>query len=401
MIVADANIPCVQELFGEFGDIRRVGGREISPKDVQNADVVLVRSVTRVDAKLLANSTVRFVGSATIGTDHVDLEYLHKERIAFAYAPGSNADSVSDYVMAALLRLAIRKGERLRGKKVGIVGVGEIGGRLAERLPSFGSDVLLNDPPRQESENAGDCSRDFRPLGDVLQSADVVTLHVPLVLEGLHPTYHLIDESRLKQFKPGAWLINTSRGAVVDNDALARSLRDRRGPAGVVLDVWENEPEPNAELVSRADLATPHVAGYAYDAKIRGARMLYRALRDFLRHPFDQFETENTYEIPQNETFFDPCLGNSGRRVRIAAPDPLLPETEWHDMFVRSMYDIERDHTALRAIVRPEAVDGSRFAALRRDYPLRREFASHFVAEAMVPAERRLVVEQAFRVNLG
>jgi len=405
VIVADESIPCVPELFGRFGEIRRISGRDIRRADLSDAHVLLVRSVTTVNRALLEGSRVQFIGSATIGIDHVDVEYLRSAGITFAYAPGSNADSVAEYVTAAILRLCIRRAERLRGQKVGIVGAGEIGGRLAVRLRLMGFDVLLNDPPRETALWEAGRKSDFRELGEVLTEADIVSLHVPLVYDGPHPTIHLFDQSRLEQMKPGSWLLNTSRGAVVDNSALLRSLQESRGPAAVVLDVWENEPEPNADLVQKVDLATPHIAGYALDAKVRGTYVLYDALRHHLGfednsvtpHPGE--EASRRSDMPSQ--IATPCMkGLKSRPLLIGAPDPLLPDTEWMDMFARHMYDIEEDDRAMRSIIGRRGIDAASFSSLRSNYRTRREFSIHSVPKSMLRRERRLVVEQTFRVGL-
>ncbi len=401
IIVADENIPCVIDLFGSIGDVRLIGGREIQPRDVRHADVLLVRSVTSVNRTLLADSRVRFVGSATIGTDHVDLDYLRAAGITFAHAPGSNADSVVEYVACALLRLSVRKSEPLRGKKMAIVGVGAIGSRLADRLPALGIQVLLNDPPRLAKEGPYAGKSNFRSLNEVLQDADIVSLHVPLVHGGSHPTFHMIDERCLRQLKPSAWLLNTARGSVIDNGALVRSMRNNRQPAAVVLDVWENEPEPDPDLVRRVDIATPHVAGYALDAKLRGVSALFRAMHAFLSgdEPAETSLSNKTrpLDVASRELAL-PCIEEEP--IAVGAPDPTIPETEWLDMFVRRMYDIERDHVSMMGTLSEGGIDGACFSRLRREYPIRREFATYTAPKSMVPLEQREAVGKAFRVSL-
>ena len=249
IVLADENIANASEIFDRLGEVRTFPGRSLSPDALVGATVLLVRSVTRVDASLLSGSDIRFVGSATIGTDHIDENYLRRAGIAFAHAPGSNADSVAEYVIASLLRLCVRHRRRLHGMCVGIVGCGAIGGRLARRLPRLGVDVQLNDPPLADQHEGQGLEHDFRSLEDVLRHSDVVTLHVPLTHDGRYPTVHLIGDEQLRMLKNGSWLMNTSRGAVLDNDALKRALfRDAR-PSCTVLDVWEGEPEPDAEVV--------------------------------------------------------------------------------------------------------------------------------------------------------
>lgn len=386
IVLADENITHAPAVFKRLGEVRTFHGQALSRDDLDGATVLLVRSVTRVDASLVAGSSIRFVGSATIGTDHVDVDYLRKAGIAFAHAPGSNADSVVEYVMASLLRLCVRTGRRLRGRRVGIVGCGQIGRRLARRLPHLGVEVLLNDPPLADEYERQGRRHAFRSLEHVLRRSDVVTLHVPLERQGEHPTMHLIGDAELRTMKSGAWLINSSRGPVVDNGALKRALAGEDGLARAVLDVWEGEPQPDVELVRQVDIATPHIAGYAYDAKLRGTWMLYRALRSFLGE-------KDPGEMPLE-------LAGVPMRVPMGAPDPSLPEEEWLDLLVRGMYDVGRDDGALRSIAKSGPIDGARFAGLRRDYPIRREFSVHSLPISSVPVERRAAVEKGLGLLL-
>jgi len=400
--VADENIPCVPELFGRFGKVRQLAGRDLYIHNLRDADVLLVRSVTAVNRALLHGSSVKFVGSATIGTDHIDLPYLTESDIAFAHAPGSNADAVADYVTAAVFRLAVRRGEVLQNKVVGIVGAGEIGGRLARRFTAMGNRVLLNDPPLEAARQTEGQGHDYLTLDKVLKEADIVSVHVPLVYDRPHPTFHLLDEYRLGRLKRGSWFVNTSRGSVVDNNALVKCLRDRAAPAAVVLDVWEHEPEPDPELVRRVDLATPHIAGYALDAKIRGAKQLYEAFRQYIgnkdREDEGSVTSGRTLSHARAVSFADECT--DCHPVKTGVPDPILPQTDWLDMFVRHMYDIEADDDAMRGIAGCKDTDGPGFSLLRRNYPMRREFAAHFVPRSMVPVDRQHVVEQAIGVRL-
>lgn len=385
-ILADENIVNAQGAFGCIGDVHYFRGAALHRRDIGDSDVLLVRSVTRVDRSLLEGSDVRFVGSATIGTDHVDTDYLREAGITFAYAPGSNADSVAEYVTAALLRLCVRRSRPLRGLRVGIVGCGQIGGRLAERLPYLGVETLLNDPPLAEVLDRQGRMHTFMSLEDVLAEADAVTIHVPLERGGAHPTFHLIGAKELRRMAPETWLINTSRGPVVDNAALKRSLVERDSPAGVVLDVWEGEPEPDGELVARIDIATPHIAGYAYDAKLRGTWMLYRALRRFLGED-ELSDPTSSSDIVRTD-------------VPVGAPDPSLPEVEWLELLVRGMYDIGADDAALQRFGGGRRIEGARFAALRREYPMRREFSMHQLPRSSVPSDRHDAVERGLCIRM-
>lgn len=386
-ILADENIPRVEEAFGELGHVRKKQGREIVPADLGETDVLLVRSVTPVGPSLLDGKEVRFVGSATIGTDHVDRKYLDARGIPFAHAPGSNADSVADYVVVALLLLAQRRGTRLRGRTVGIVGCGNIGGRLAQRLDGLGMTVLRNDPPRAREAEAAGRSHEFLPLDRVLDEAEIVTLHVPLTPDGPHPTRSLVDATFFERMNEGAWVLNTSRGKVLDGDA----LRDARlhGPvAAAVLDVWENEPIPDPALVDAVDVATPHIAGYAYDGKVRGTAMLYQALCKHLG-------VEPSWEGP---AAISPL---SKDELDCHPPDPRLSDVQWLWHLARQAYDLPADDTALRrSMDRGAEARADAFTRLRTNYRRRRELQQHYVPKTAVPSAYQGSVEAGLTMTL-
>ncbi|MCH1930743.1 4-phosphoerythronate dehydrogenase [Shewanella sp. A25] len=280
-IVVDENMPFVEPLFGDLGDIVAVNGRTLTAEQVADADVLLVRSVTKVNAALLAsNQKLKFVGSATIGTDHVDLAYLAARNIPFSNAPGCNATAVGEFAFIAMLELAQRFDSPLKGKVVGIVGAGNTGTAAAKCLEAYGIEVLLNDPIK---EALGD-PRQFVSLDTIMQRADIISLHVPITRTGEHKTHHLFDEARLNALKPNTWLLNCCRGDVIDNAALIRVKR-QRDDLKLVLDVWEGEPNPLPELVALAEMATPHIAGYSLEGKARGTFMLYQKVCDLLTLP--------------------------------------------------------------------------------------------------------------------
>ncbi|MHC4912347.1 MAG: 4-phosphoerythronate dehydrogenase, partial [Planctomycetota bacterium] len=241
-IVADANIPFVRNCFSSLGEVEVVPGREITSNVIADADVLLVRSITQVDSDLLAGSSVRFVGTATIGFDHVRTDFLLSNNIGFASAPGSNANSAAEYVLAALLSVARKRKIQLEGKSIGIVGVGNVGSKVEKKAKALGMKVYLNDPPLQRQ--TGDAK--YLPL-EKLFGCDFITLHTPLTFEGIDKTFHLADERFFKLLKPACIFINTSRGAVVDTITLKGAIQSGKLGA-VVLDVWENEPNINIEL---------------------------------------------------------------------------------------------------------------------------------------------------------
>ena len=351
-IVADENIPCVREAFSTLGEVITVQGRSLSAAEVRDADVLLVRSVTRVGAGLLAGSRVRFVASATIGFDHIDLDYLAGHDIGFARAPGSNATSAAEYVLSCILVLL---GDRLRdpgGISVGIIGCGNVGSRVRHRLELLGMTCRVNDPPLQ-AQGGHD---DFVSLQEVL-SADIVTVHVPLVSGGTFPTRHLINDAFIDRLAHGAVLINTSRGAVCDCGALERRLQDRHD-LRVALDVWEGEPAIRTGLLEQVALGTPHIAGYSLDGKVRGTEMIYQAV---CRH-FGRTETWAAGSCLPAPVTMDVLAANR-------EPQEVVIEA------VLGCYDVRRDDAALRRILdMPGAERASCFDELRKSYPVRREF---------------------------
>jgi len=346
-IVADPNIPFVREAFGPLGEVRLVPGREIKAGAVHNADALLVRSVTPVNAALLDGSPVKFVATATIGTDHVDQAYLSTKGIGFASAQGSNANSVAEYVVAAMLEVAQRRKFRLRDQTLGVIGVGHVGSRVVHNAQALGMRVLQNDPPRQRMEKG----LHLVPLERLVAEADIITLHVPLTCEGADATFHLFDKDRLaliEHRKP--MLVNSSRGAAVDNKALLKAIDGERVGA-VVLDVWENEPNISPELLDVVDLGTPHIAGNSFDGKMNGTQMVYSALCYF-------FEIEPGWQ-PALPAASVPRIDLT---VSIGEDDE-----EALRRIARRIYDMAADDIALRKNILT-------FDKLRSEYPIRREF---------------------------
>ncbi|MDR3667352.1 MAG: 4-phosphoerythronate dehydrogenase, partial [Ignavibacteriaceae bacterium] len=274
-IIADENITLVQEAFSGLGDVFLYGGRDISNNILKDADVLLVRSITDVNKNLLEGTNVKFVGTATIGIDHVDTNYLSEKEIFFSDARGCNSDAVAEYVFTALLNLSIEQNFELKGKSIGVVGAGNIGSRIVRLAGALGMNVLQNDPPLKRQ--TGD--KRFLDL-DELMNVDIITFHVPLNMEGEDRTSHLFDHNKLNSLKDGAIIINASRGPVVDNDSLEMLISKKKFTS--VLDVWENEPLINMNLLLKIRFGTPHIAGYSYEGKINGTVILYNALCTFL-----------------------------------------------------------------------------------------------------------------------
>ncbi|HHX06157.1 MAG TPA: 4-phosphoerythronate dehydrogenase PdxB [Pseudomonas sp.] len=348
-ILADENIPML-EVFARHGQLRRVAGRSLDRAVLADAEVLLVRSVTQVDQALLAGSQVKFVGTCTIGTDHLDLQYLTQQGIGWASAPGCNARGVVDYVLGALLTLAERDGVDLSKRCYGVVGAGQVGQRLVQVLRGLGWQVLVCDPPRQQAEGG-----DYVDLATVLERCDVVSLHTPLTQQGEHPTFHLLGAEQLQSLQQGSWLINASRGAVVDNQAL-KQLLTQRHDLRVALDVWEGEPQVDAELAQRCDIASAHIAGYSLDGKIRGTSQIYQA---FCQH----------FALADSAAIEFPA--QSLLAMELAAHTPV---EEALRVICRAVYDPRSDDAAFRLSLQGDALTRrAAFDQVRKNYPVRRE----------------------------
>lgn len=360
-IVCSSNMPYANEAFSPLGDVRVLDGRSITAADVRDADILAIRSTTRVDRALLDGSRVRFVGTATIGTDHMDTAYLDENGIAWCYSPGCNANSVSEYFTAALLWLAEQKGMCLAGRTLGVVGVGNVGRRIVEKAQALGMRVRPNDPPRQrvEGDQPDEAAPPFVSLDDLLRSADVVSLHVPLATSGPDRTFHLADASLFERARPGLVFINAARGGVMATAALCDALESGR-VGHAVIDTWEGEPAYDHVLLDRAALGTPHIAGHSFEGKVMGTLMVYEAACRFLgREPAWRPEPLlPPAPVPELDV-------DAGGR----SDEAVLGE------IVRAVYDIEDDDRRLRAGRNADEQQRSaHFDGLRRNYPVRREF---------------------------
>ncbi len=357
-IVADSKIPFVREAFADVAEVVALDTQAITRDAVCDADALLVRSETTVDNALLHGSSVRFIGTATIGTDHVDTDYLEQQGIGFASAPGSNANSVAEYIVTALLVLSQRLGFALEGRTLGVVGIGNVGSIVVKYGQALGMKVLQNDHPLARATG----NPIYRSL-DELMDADIITIHVPLTRGGPDKTYHLFDEQRIALMKKGGILINTARGGVVETDAIKKALRSHHLHAGV-LDVWEKEPTIDTELLSLVTLGTPHIAGYSYDGKVNGTAIIHKAA-------CNHFGWRSTWTA-RNAL-------NQGAVAPITIPEGLsiVPGLL---AIIKRCYDIEEDDRALRRVVLlADSERGAYFRQLRVGYPVRREFSYHEV----------------------
>jgi len=356
--VVDENIPFAREAFSHLGSVTLLPGRAITRETLRKADALIVRSVTQVDADLLADTNVQFVGTATTGVEHIDREYLAARNIAFAAALGCNANAVAEYVLTSLLVTARARNLVLDGKTLGIIGAGRIGSIVAAKAPALGLRVLLHDPPLARATGDGR----YLPLAEILR-ADFITLHVPLTYDGPDATFHMIGADELAHMTPSAILINTARGEVVDNTALRETLT-KGTIGGAVMDVWEGEPSIDWDLLDRGTLGTPHIAGYSSDGKINGTVMVYHACCRFRG-------IEPVWAPPDPPAA--PAPG-SLPHLEFDAPGKNF-QTLAHDILT-TLYDLPADHARMRDILdAPEPRRPQAFDRLRRDYPHRREFA--------------------------
>lgn len=377
-ILADQNIPCVADAFQDLGEVTLMPGREISREHLTDCQCLVIRTVTRVDASLLDNTPVEFVATATIGTDHIDLDYLAEAEIGCSNAAGCNAEAASEYVISGLFALAQRKGFDPFQLKAGIVGYGNVGSRLYQKLDTLGIECLACDPPLQES---GATQSDFVDLDTILRDCNFISLHVPLTSAGKHPTFHLLDAERLQRVSVGSLLVNAARGEVVDNQALLNMLK-QRDDLLVFLDTWENEPNPLRELLQRVDLATPHIAGYSVEGRLRGTQMVLDAVSG---HFGLSSSWHMTQQLPPDQELI------------VQASDSSL--SAWNGLF-HQHFNIWRDHDALIA---GGNLDDESFAqhfdALRRVYPDRLEYERFIVQQQDSGLAAEALQELGFRTG--
>ena len=348
-IVADENLAFTEYFFADFGEIQQAAGRTLTHADVKDAEALLVRSVTQVNAELVQDTKLKFVGSATIGTDHLDIAALEQCNIAWSNAAGCNAQAVAEYVITALLHLKPELINANDSFTLGIIGLGNVGSRLAVMAKLLGWKVIGHDPfvQREQIEQVD--------LNTLLKTADAISTHVPLTKTGNHPTYHLINAEALAQMKPTAILINSARGPVVEESALIVDIQQTQ--RAVVLDVFEHEPEISEQLLNLIRLVTPHIAGYSLEGKARGTQMIYDAFCSTFNYPATkQFETQ----LPVCEPYF------KERDLKAVLKQ-----------YLTQIYDIARDDANLRACLKDGKVEQKAFDYLRKTYPLRREWAAH------------------------
>lgn len=352
-IVCDSHIPFLESVLEPYAHVVYLPGTEITSNDVRDADALIVRTRTKCDASLLNGSKVRFIATATIGYDHIDTQWCESHGISWINAPGCNSWSVQQYLGSLLVNLSRDFGFTFKDKTIGIVGVGNVGSKVARLAALLGFRVLLCDPPRAKREGAGA----FVSLDEIISQSDIITLHVPLIRDGENPTFHLFDSVRMKSLNENQILINTSRGEVIDCNALKKVLKEQRIRAAA-LDVWENEPQIDSELLKLLYSGTPHIAGYSLDGKATGTMMCIQALGRFFDLPCQNWEVDDI-PTPAQPTEF--TIDVSGKKPQEVLADAII-----------YTYDILKDDSTLRA-------DIGSFEKQRSNYPVRREFPAFCV----------------------
>jgi erythronate-4-phosphate dehydrogenase len=351
-IVVDENI-AFPECFEFFGNVIKVKGREISNPILKECDFLIVRSVTRVDENLLKNTRVKFVGTTTSGFEHVDIDFLSRNKIHFAVASGCNSFAVSEYVITSIAKLLSDSQEQFIDKTVGIVGYGNIGTKVAKMCQVLGMKIKINDPPLNRTDKT------FKSvsLNEIL-NCEIITLHVPLTFQDEDKTINLFDEN-LQTIKENSILINTSRGGVVNELKLLEVLNQKK--IKLVTDVWINEPDVNIDLLAESDIATPHIAGYSIEGKVNGTKMIFEQLNNFLGTNYK----------------FDFLINHQGKEI-IKFDDDISPKSIYE--LLKRIYNIERDSSTMkRMLIMKSEEKKIFFDELRKNYPHRKSFNDYLI----------------------
>lgn len=374
-IIVDNKIPYIKGVFEPYAEVVYLPGNLTTAEVVKDADALVTRTRTICSEEVLNGSKVKFIATATIGFDHIDIDYCRRAGIEWVNAPGCNAESVNQYIASALFSYARRKQLLLKGKTIGVVGVGQVGTRVAKTCEILGMNVLLNDPPRERREG----SSQFVSLQTIQESADIISFHVPLNMTGADRTFHMVDDDFLRDLKHKPLLINTCRGEVFDTGPVCDALGEER-ISGVIVDCWENEPDLNLDFLGLADYGTPHIAGYSKDGKANGTRSSVRAISRFFGLGIDAWEPGGV-ERPSKP---DIEIGGAGRSEQQLLADAVL-----------ATYEIENDDRLLRG--KPHL-----FEQLRGDYGLRREFDSYrIMATAVADSTLAKLSALGFRIKDG
>ncbi|MDD2305602.1 MAG: 4-phosphoerythronate dehydrogenase PdxB [Prolixibacteraceae bacterium] len=346
-IIIDDKIPYIRGAFEGVAEVVYLPGSKTTPEVVKDADAIVTRTRTICNEKLLAGSSVKFIATATIGYDHIDTEYCDAAGIKWTNAPGCNSKSVEQYIASTLMVLAARRNLQLNDLCIGVVGVGNVGSKVARICKLFGMKVLLNDPPRERAEG----SAAFVNLKQVMDEADIITLHVPLNMKGEDATFHLGNEEFFSGLKKNPIMINSCRGEVVETLAVKTALKSGQ-VSGFVCDCWENEPDIDLELLALTEIATPHIAGYSKDGKATGTEMSVHAISKYFNLGLESWQPSGV-EQPINPVFELDGTGSSEQEIIAKA--------------ILHNYDIRNDDQNFRK-------NTAQFEQLRGDYPVRREF---------------------------
>jgi len=351
-LIIDDKIPYIRGTFEHVAEVAYLPGAKITPEVVHDADAIITRTRTICNEDLLKGSSVKFVATATIGHDHIDTDYCRRAGIRWTNAPGCNSKSVEQYVASTLMVLAEKVLVNLKQSTIGIVGVGNVGSKVARIAELLGMKVLMNDPPRARAEGP----EKFVNLQTILEEADIISLHVPLNMKGEDATFHMADEIFFSSLKKKPVLINSCRGEVVKTEAVKQAVQEHKIKA-FVCDCWENEPNIDLELLAMTTIATPHIAGYSRDGKAKGTQMSVQAVSEFFNLKLDNWIPENI-ECPA-----EPLVVIDGKDL---TDEQIIAQAVLHT------YDIRQDDQLLRA-------NSSDFEKQRGDYPVRREFPAYTV----------------------
>lgn len=372
-IVADNNIPFLRGALDDRAKVTYLPAPEISRNQLEDADALIIRTRTSCNAELLKGTPVKYIATATIGHDHIDAAYCKEKGIQWCNAPGCNAGSVMQYMASALTHITISESKRFEDICVGIIGAGHVGKKVEHLCRTLNMQVLLNDPPRERVEG----SSKFTGLDELLSHADIVSMHMPLHTEGPDKSLHMADESFFRKMKQGVWFINTARGEVMSTKAQKEALRTGK-LGGAVIDVWENEPEIDHELLQLATIATPHIAGYSLDGKANGTAASVQAISRFFKLGLDEWRPHNI-PGPENPVF-------------LPSKNTQRWEALINSAFVHT-YNILEDSSKLKA-------SPNYFESFRNNYPPRREFPAYSIDDQVLGFAATMVLKElGFRVH--
>ncbi|MDG5799454.1 4-phosphoerythronate dehydrogenase [Marinilabiliaceae bacterium ANBcel2] len=344
-IVIDDKIPYIKNIFEPYAKVLYIKDEKIDRKEVKDADLIIIRTRTLCDHKLLSQSKVKMVATATIGTDHIDTEWLAQKGIKWTNAPGCNSGSVMQYI-SSTLALLIKQGVDPEKTTVGIVGVGNVGSKVEKIAKLMGFKILLNDPPRERKEG----KTGFYDYKRVMQESDIITFHTPLIKSGADKTHHLFNNDSLNYIKKGAVIINSARGEITETNALIKGV-DNKIISKLAIDVWENEPTISKELFKRVWIGTPHIAGYSADGKANATKIVVNRAAHFFNLPLKEWSPDKI-PVPKKNTI--ELNRNASTTMQLCNS-------------ILKTYNVTDDYNRLKLNIND-------FEKLRGDYPLRREF---------------------------